>query len=542
MPPSMNAIIQKITQVLSFDGFVNKLKGVARNFKDIRTGSNTQYSMQDMVLSAFSVFYLQCPSFLSYQESMETEQGNNNARTLFGVGEIPTDNHTRTLLDEEEPRALFPMFHHAFDGLVESGLIDKFKSSRKDLLIAFDGVEHHNSTNIYCSQCKMTHRKGEQHISLLSCEENLPTLKKLTSKTIYVYANRNSYDEEVTTVTAVWLKNKKKHAQILQSAELGLPTFPATAEENITLTKEHHSALISKIKLLCGFEEVIHYSHAMVTAVLLKPGFPHVIDLPPEFIVPQDGHDKQDSELAAAKRWLSQHASRYQEYGVTLLGDDLYSHQPFCEEVLKAQFHFIFTCKPDSHKTLYEYVEGLKKTNLIEQLKVSRWTGKRREIDNYFYINGLPLRDGNEALKVNWCEIISTDENGKVLYCNAFVTDHLINEKNVADIVKEGRSRWKTENENNNTLKNHGYHLDHNYGHGKKNLSNVLATLNLIAFLLHTILALTSEAYQKIRVKLGARKKFFEHIRTLVHYILFKSWDDLMCFMMDKLKLKFNTS
>lgn len=133
------------------------------------------------------------------------------------------------------------------------------------------------------------------------------------------------------------------------------------------------------------------------------------------------------------------------------------------------------------------------------------------------------------------------DNNGRTLF-NAFITDHKIHSDNVAAIVEDGRARWKTENENNNTLKKHGYNLEHNFGHGDKNLSNVLVTLNLIAFLCHTVLAMTSEAYQKIRKKLGARKKFFEHIRTLTHYILFDSWESLLRFMMNKLKLSFDTT
>ncbi len=36
-------------------------------------------------------------------------------------------------------------------------------------------------------------------------------------------------------------------------------------------------------------------------------------------------------------------------WGVTLLGDDLYAHQPFCEKATAAGFRFLFTCKPLSH-------------------------------------------------------------------------------------------------------------------------------------------------------------------------------------------------
>ena len=103
-------------------------------------------------------------------------------------------------------------------------------------------------------------------------------------------------------------------------------------------------------------------------------------------------------------------------------------------------------------------------------------------------------------------ELITTDPNGLILYHNTFVTDHIIHHDNVAAIIQDGRTRWKTENENNNTLKRQGYNLDHNFGHGKNNLATILATLNLIAFLFHTVLAITSEVYQKIRKKLGLEK------------------------------------
>jgi hypothetical protein len=78
-------------------------------------------------------------------------------------------------------------------------------------------------------------------------------------------------------------------------------------------------------------------------------------------------------------------------------------------------------------------------------------------------------------------------------------------------VVEAGRARWKVENENNNTLKHHGYHLTHNFGHGRQHLSNLLVSLNLLAFLLHTVLALLDRKYQAIRAKLSSRKQFFQH-------------------------------
>ena len=50
-----------------------------------------------------------------------------------------------------------------------------------------------------------------------------------------------------------------------------------------------------------------------------------------------------------------------------------------------------------------------------------------------------------------------------------------------------GRARWKIEIEGFNLLKKHGYHMEHNFGHGKQGLSNTLMTLNLIAFAFHAV-------------------------------------------------------
>ena len=221
----------------------------------------------------------------------------------------------------------------------------------------------------------------------------------------------------------------------------------------------------------------VTYSHTVVTPVIVAPGNPRVIPLEPAFVTPQDGHDKQDCENAAAKRWLSDYAARYRALGVTVLGDDLYCKQPLCEAFIREGLNFILVCKPDSHKTLYEWVAGLAATGDVQTLEVKRRAGKHRYTDAYRFVAQVPLRDGEGALDVNWCELTTTRDDGKITYKNAFATNHRITEANVADIVRDGRARWKVENENNNTLKTKGYHLTHNFGHGKQHLASLLANL-----------------------------------------------------------------
>jgi len=284
---------------------------------------------------------------------------------------------------------------------------------------------------------------------------------------------------------------------------------------------------------------VEHFYHSAITPVFVKPGQSQVLPLPPEFIVPQDGSEKQDCERVAAKRWLAQHHGHFSDHSVTFLGDDLYANQPLCQLIAEIyrQF-FIFTCKPESHPGLYEYIAFLDKNNGIEKVTQRHWNGKHGVIWQYRFANQVPLRNGSDALQVNWLELVITKEGtGEILYQNSFVTNHTITVSNVVQIAQIGRTRWKIENENNNTLKTKGYHLEHNFGHGQQDLANVLASLNILAFLIHTIQELIEPAYQRLRRALGARKTFFNDLRALTRYMVFDSWDDLFAFMEEGLEI-----
>lgn len=278
------------------------------------------------------------------------------------------------------------------------------------------------------------------------------------------------------------------------------------------------------------------YRHTAVTPVIVAPGQADVIPLPPEFVQPQDGKEKQDCELAAAKRWLNAWGNRYSPWSITILGDDLYCHQPFCEDAIKQGYHVLLVCKPDSHPLLYEWIADFERTSNVNIIERLRWDGKQHLTERYRYMNQVPLRDSDDALMLNWCELTVTNDEGKVTYQNAWATTHRISDENAAEIATAGRARWKIENENNNVLKNQGYHFNHNFGHGKQYLSNLLATLILLAYLLHTTLDWVDVAYHSVRRLLPSRRTFFEHLRALMQYVLFDSWKHLMSFMLDGLE------
>ena len=204
--------------------------------------------------------------------------------------------------------------------------------------------------------------------------------------------------------------------------------------------------------------------------------------------------------------------------------------------------NFILVCKPDSHKILSEWIDSLQTTSQLNQVETKERRGKKTKTYTYRFVNDVPLRDGDDALNVNWCELTVTNEKEKVVYKNSFVTNHLITEENVAEIVKAGRALLQIENENNNVLKTKGYSIEHNFGHGHKYLSSLLLTVKKLAFLFHTVMFIKDSRYQLIRQRLGTRKTFFDDIRALTRYHFFKSWADLFKFMLINIELSLKNS
>lgn len=278
--------------------------------------------------------------------------------------------------------------------------------------------------------------------------------------------------------------------------------------------------------------------HIAVTPVLVAPRQKNVIALPPQFVRPQDGHDKQDCELAASGRWLDQWGAHYATWNITYLGDDLYCHQPHCKRVLGQNANFLFTCKPDSHSTLYEWIADFSRIGGVPTVVRTRRIGKKQFTDTYRYVNQVPLRNSDDALMVNWCELVTTANDGEVVFRNAWATSHRVTDDNVETLAAAGRSRWKIENENNNTLKTKGYNFEHNFGHGKQYLSNLFATMILLSFLVHTTLDWIDGPYRTVRDLLPSRRTFFEHLRALIQYLPFDDWDHLMHFMLNRLDPK----
>lgn len=266
------------------------------------------------------------------------------------------------------------------------------------------------------------------------------------------------------------------------------------------------------------------YFHTMLGASIVAPGHNRAVPLEPEFIAPRDGHEKQDCESRAARRWLAAHGSHYAALKPVYLGDDLFSRQSICEAVRETGSHFLFVCKPQSHPAIEEFRTGIVLDERVERVR----RGKQYATHRYRWLCNVPLRGDAKAMSVNWLEIEVTDAKGTLTYRNSFMTDLPVHRDNVAELAACGRSRWKIENETFNVLKTKGYNLEHNFGHGRKHLASLLATLNLLAFAFHTVCDLGDRTWKAARRELVTRQGFFQTFVALTAYVVFASWTELL--------------
>jgi hypothetical protein len=264
--------------------------------------------------------------------------------------------------------------------------------------------------------------------------------------------------------------------------------------------------------------------HSMLAATVVAPGHSKVVPLAPEFIAKQDGAEKQDCERAAAKRWHENHGARLKPLRPVYLGDDLFACQPIAKMLKDDGDDFIFTAKETSHKALYDFIEGAELERHQEKVR----KGKSVETLRYRWIEDVPLRDGKDAMLVNWIGFDILDAKGHVKYAGAWATSLPITKNNVAELVACARARWKIENESFNVMKNHGYELEHNFGHGEAFLAMTLAALNLLAFAWHTVLDLVEPPWQRAREAAEKRTSFFAYLGTLTSFVVFPDWSELL--------------
>ncbi len=254
------------------------------------------------------------------------------------------------------------------------------------------------------------------------------------------------------------------------------------------------------------------YYHQMLGAVLIHPDFAEVIPLAPEPIQRADGQDKNDCERNAARRWLQQFRREHPHLGVIVTEDALSSNAPHVRDLRDAQIHFILGVKAGDHAHLFTQFRQRLEADQVEMVtEDDAASGSSR---CWMFTPGVRLNESNPEVLVNLLIYTEVDATGQE-HRWAWVTDLTLRPGNVRQVARGGRARWRIENETFNTLKNQGYHFEHNYGHGYEHLAVVFALLMMLAFLIDQVQQRCNPLFQQAWAKQERKCALWEALRHL---------------------------
>ena len=267
----------------------------------------------------------------------------------------------------------------------------------------------------------------------------------------------------------------------------------------------------------------ITYAHQMLGAALIHPDQRVVIPLVPEPIMHRDGTDKNDCERNAAKRLVAKLRQDHPHLKFIVTEDSLSSNAPHIETLQDYALHYSLGVKEGDHTYLFQQVQAAEHAGRVSYYE--RHDRAARVLHRFRFVNQVPLNAANADVRVNFIEYWEIGQT-KVQHFS-WVTDLRVSQRNVYHLMRGGRARWKIENETFNTLKNQGYHFEHNYGHGEQPLSVMFAMLMMLAFLVDQAQQLCCALFQAVWAKLGSKRLLWERLRALFYDYAFASMRQL---------------
>jgi hypothetical protein len=257
----------------------------------------------------------------------------------------------------------------------------------------------------------------------------------------------------------------------------------------------------------------ITYAHQLLGAAIIHPDMRAVIPLMPEPIVKRDGTSKNDCERNAAKRFVAKLRQDHPHLKFIVTEDSLSANAPHIETLQHYALPYILGVKEGDHAFLFQQVQVAEHAGRVTAYE--RHDRAAGLVHRFRFVNDVPLNASNADLRVNFIEYWEVGDD-KVQHFS-WVTDLRVNKRNVYALMRGGRARWKIENATCNTLKNQGYHFEHNYGHGTQNLSVVCAMLMMLAFLVDQTQQLCCALFRAVWAKLGSKRLLWERMRSLFY-------------------------
>lgn len=276
------------------------------------------------------------------------------------------------------------------------------------------------------------------------------------------------------------------------------------------------------------------YHHNALTAVIASPDKKEVLVVGSEEIKKQDGEQKNDHELNAAHRLLPLINKAIGKHKAIISGDSLYANARFIRLLHSFGYNFLLSIKEGYQG--YPYVQFNK---LLSDGKISVAFDKdKTHSRRYEFVNNLILNGDNQDIKVNFVRLTETNIKTGQVTIFEWITDITLSFKNIVQIANIGRTRWKIENETFNTLKNQGYHYEHNFGHGEKYLAQNFAQLMLLAFLFDQIQQIIDPLFGKALLACKSKKLLWARVKEIFDLVTVVSMEVIYKIIAKLLKLK----
>lgn len=418
---------QQLSSLCEFDHVYGQVLTPFFGTLDDTRAYNYQYSLNDALKSGFAIYSLKAASLFAFRQMAQAEEY--NLASIYRIGDLPSDNGLRKILDQVNPNDLRKGFDVLFEHTLSTGVLNAFHYWRNYLMVSIDGVQHFQSKQVSCAHClEQRHRDGS-----------------------------------------------------------------------------------------------VSHSHSLLSAAIVCPGQSEVFPLDHEPIIIQDGSTKNDCERNAAHRLIDRLQSIYYQRNMLLCLDALYSCNPIIERIeQQPHWRYIIGITEAGHTHLFEQFDQLNEAGKVHWQECSLDDGHY----SIGYVNKLSLNASATNTKVNMMYVVHTNRKGKETIFS-YVTNIALSKRNVYKIMRMGRSRWKIENETFNTLKNQGYHFEHNYGHGQQHLCTVMAYLMMMAFWVDQLQQAGSRIFQQILSGLKTRVKLWESLRAVFKIIPVQSMHDI---------------
>ena len=270
----------------------------------------------------------------------------------------------------------------------------------------------------------------------------------------------------------------------------------------------------------------ITYHLQTVGAAIVHPDYKEVIVLPPETIKKQDGENKKDCERSAVRRFLDRLRQDHPHLQLIVNEDGLSSNGPHIADLEANNLHYILVVKEGDHKYLFQYIDLAATQGDVMELTVTKKDNP--DVTHSFrVVYNAPLNKSHQDKRVTFVEYWEENsKTGKKLHFS-WITDLTITEDNVFQFMRGARARWKIENETFNTLKNQGYHFEHNFGLGKKHLSEVFVMLMMLAFLVDQIQQLCCPLFRAAWHYFKTKRSLWEKVRSKFYEFHIESMEDL---------------